>query len=228
MAGVATKNDWQAKAREFIPHDRPYIDGAFADSSDSRRYDSNSPTTGGAICALPVGSRVDVDRAVSAARRAFDSRSWLGLGLTGRKQVLLRAAALIEQRRDEFALIETLEVGKAISNAHAEIGMSIDWLRFYAEAIDKFYGAVAPSDGELFAFSLTEPRGVVGAIVPWNFPLANAVMKVAPALAAGNSVVLKPSEIATQSALYLAELMTEAGLPAGVLNVVPGLGHTVG
>ncbi|BBD96791.1 hypothetical protein SAMIE_1002920 [Sphingobium amiense] len=220
--------DWEGMAQRLQWPTEHFIDGGFVRSSSPERFDTINPATGEALARLPVGTEADVDLAVKAARRAFEDGRWRNRPIAERKAILLRAADLIEARREEFALIEALEVGKAVTNAHAEIAMSMDWLRYYAEAIDKVYGAVAPSDGSLFALNLIEPRGVCGAIVPWNFPLANAVMKAAPALAAGNTMVLKPSEVASLSALRLAELLIEAGLPAGVLNVVTGLGRSVG
>jgi acyl-CoA reductase-like NAD-dependent aldehyde dehydrogenase len=228
MPSPTTMAEWQAKADSLVLPRTHYIDGRFSDSASPDRFETTNPATGEILACLPAGIESDVGFAVQAARRAFDDQRWRGKTIAERKAILLTVADLIEQSRDEFALIEALEVGKAIGNAQSEIAMSLDWLRYYAEAIDKVYGAVAPSDGDLFAFSLVEPRGVVGAIVPWNFPLANAITKAAPALAAGNSIVLKPSEVASLSALRLAELMTQAGLPSGVFNVVLGLGTTVG
>ncbi|WBX86278.1 aldehyde dehydrogenase family protein [Sphingosinicella microcystinivorans] len=220
--------DWHARAAAITLPVRPFIDGRFVESTGAERFDSINPAANRPVCTLPAGTAEDVDRAVAAARRAFEDGRWAKATPLQRKAVLLRIAELIEANADDLALMDSLEMGKAISAARAEIAFATGFFRYYGEAVDKLYGTVAPSDGITLSLGLLEPRGVVGAIVPWNFPLINAVLKAAPALAAGNSVVLKPSEIASTSALKLAEIAAEAGLPDGALNVVPGLGPTVG
>ncbi len=220
--------DWKERAATLDFRTSPFIDGHFVESRDAGRFETINPATLTTICELPAGCDADVDAAVAAARRAFEDGRWHRQPPGARRAVMMRLADLIEAHGDELALLDSLEMGKAISSARSEIAMSSSSLRYFAEAVDKLYGAVAPSGPETIGLTLYEPRGVVGAIVPWNFPLANSVVKVAPALAAGNSIVLKPSEIASLSALRLGELAVEAGLPAGVLNVVPGLGPTVG
>ncbi|MBB4631448.1 aldehyde dehydrogenase family protein [Sphingosinicella soli] len=220
--------DWHARAAALSVPVRPFIDGRFVDSAADAHFESINPATNGAVCTLSVGADDDVDRAVAAARRAFEDGRWAKSTPLQRKAVLLRIAELIEANADDLALMDSLEMGKAISAARAEIAFASGFFRYYGEATDKLYGAVAPSDSITLSLGLLEPRGVVGAIVPWNFPLINAALKAAPALAAGNSVVLKPSEIASTSALRLAEIASEADLPGGVFNVVPGLGPTVG
>lgn len=220
--------DWHARAAALALPTRPFIDGRFTDSASAEGFESINPATNRPVCTLPVGTDEDVDRAVAASRRAFEDGRWSKATPLHRKAVLLRIAELIEANADDLALMDVLEMGKAISAARAEIAFATGFFRYYGEATDKLYGTVAPSDHITLSLGLFEPRGVVGAIVPWNFPLINAALKAAPALAAGNSVVLKPSEIASTSALRLAEIASEAGLPDGVLNVVPGLGPTVG
>jgi len=219
---------WRSLAASLVFRQSPFIDGGFVAAESQDRFETINPATGQPLCGLPVGSAGDVDRAVQAARRAFEDGRWSALGPGQRRIVLLRLADLVEENADELALLDCLEMGKAISSALAEIAMGTGLIRYFAETIDKLYGSLAPSDSNVIAFSQFEPRGVVGAIVPWNFPLINAIVKAAPALAVGNSVILKPSEIASLSALRLAEIALEAGLPPGVLNVLPGLGSTIG
>ncbi len=220
--------DWHARAAALVLPTTPFIDGRFVDSTSDERFTSINPATNAAICALPVGTEADVDRAVAAARRAFEDGRWSKATPLQRKAVLIGIAERIEADADALALMDVLEMGKTISAARAEIAFASGFFRYYGEAVDKLYGTLVPSDSITLSLGLLEPRGVVGAIVPWNFPLINAALKAAPALAAGNSVVLKPSEVASTSALRLAEIAAEAGLPDGVLNVVPGLGPTVG
>ncbi|NJN40783.1 MAG: aldehyde dehydrogenase, partial [Gammaproteobacteria bacterium] len=171
----------------------------------------------------------DVERAVASARRAFEAGHWSRRAPAARKKVLLRFAELIRKHREELALTETLDMGKPISDSlKIDIPAAANCIAWYAEAIDKVYDEVAPTSHESLALITREPSGVVGAIVPWNFPLLMACWKLGPALATGNSVVLKPSEKSPLTALRVAELAIEAGLPEGVLNVVPGFGYTAG
>jgi acyl-CoA reductase-like NAD-dependent aldehyde dehydrogenase len=187
-----------------------------------------NPATGARLATFPAGSAEDVDGAVKAARTAFQQR-WAGTAPEYRKQCLLKFAALVEARAADFALLDSLEMGKPVKMALGEIAIAVRFLRFYAESADKVYGEVAPTDPSRgLTLTLREPYGVVGAIVPWNFPMMLACMAIGPALAAGNTVVVKPSEVSPSSALLLAEVGSAAGLPDGVLNVVPGLGATVG
>lgn len=228
MTSIPTASDWHARAAALHLPIQPFIDGRYVDSASAERFTSINPATNAVLCDLPVGCAEDVDRAVAAARRAFEDGRWARTTPLQRKAVMLRIAELIEANADELALLDSLEMGKAISSARGEIAFATGFFRYYGEAIDKLYGVVAPSDAGTLSFGVLEPRGVVGAIVPWNFPLINAALKAAPALAVGNSVVLKPSEVASLSALRLAEIVAEAGVPDGVFNVLPGLGHSVG
>jgi 4-guanidinobutyraldehyde dehydrogenase/NAD-dependent aldehyde dehydrogenase len=185
---------------------------------------------GGRLLA-PVASTdaADVDLAVAAARRAFESGVWSRRAPRERKKVLLRFAQLIEQHAEELALLETLDMGKPISDSLAvDIPATVRCITWYAEAIDKLYDEVAPTAHDQLALITREPIGVVGAIVPWNFPLIMAAWKIGPALAAGNSFILKPSEKSPLTAIRIAALATEAGIPDGVFNVLPGYGHTAG
>ncbi|WP_234395112.1 aldehyde dehydrogenase [Acetobacter papayae] len=175
------------------------------------------------------GGAEDIDRAVRTARAAFTDGRWSRLSPTARKDTLLRLATLIRENHEEFALLDTLDMGKPITETMTvDVPGSAHFLQWHAEAIDKIYDEIAPTGGRDIAMIRRMPLGVVGAVVPWNFPLDMAIWKLAPALAAGNSVVLKPAEQSPLSALRLAELATEAGLPDGVLNVVPGFGEEAG
>lgn len=221
--------EYQESARACAWDIRPFIAGSYRDSSGDGYIDDINPATGGRLCEFGAGAAADVDAAVEAARAAFTAGVWCGTGPFSRKTVLHKFCDLIEREAEHLALLDSLEMGKPIAAALGDAGfLAPAFGRYYAEAVDKVYGNTAVSDDPTLCFTLLEPRGVVGAIVPWNFPVANAAIKVFPALAAGNSVVLKPSEYASASALRLAELALEAGLPAGVFNVVPGAGATVG
>lgn len=172
---------------------------------------------------------VDVNLAVGAARAAFEDGRWANQAPAERKEVLLRLAGLIEESLEELALLESLDVGKPIGDAIAvDVPGAASYFRWFGEAVDKRYGEVAPTGADALALITREPFGVVGAVVPWNYPLIISAWKVAPALATGNSVVLKPAEQSPLSALMLARLAAEAGVPDGVFNVVPGYGPTAG
>lgn len=181
------------------------------------------------LCRSPVGTLEDVDRAVRVARKRFNDGCWSDLPPARRAEVLSKLADLIVSNKHEIALLDCLQMGKPIQAAifDAEI-LSAQYLRGWAGFSDKLFGASAPLQSNTVTFNAYEPRGVIGAIAPWNFPSLNTVYKLAPALAAGNTLVLKPSELSPSSALKLAELALEAGVPEGVINVVPGLGASVG
>jgi 4-(gamma-glutamylamino)butanal dehydrogenase len=205
------------------------IDGKIVSAITGATFTNVSPRDGSVLNEVAACDAADVDAAVASARRAFEDRRWRGLGPRGMKAVLHRLADLMETHADELALLESLDVGKPIRDAvNVDLPLSIRAMRYYAEALDKVYGEVGPSPDNRLSMAVWEPLGVIGAIVPWNFPLMMAVWKLAPALAMGNSVVLKPAEQSPLTALRLGELALEAGLPPGVLNVVPGLGETAG
>jgi acyl-CoA reductase-like NAD-dependent aldehyde dehydrogenase len=221
--------DWHARARAFRPRSQALIDGRFVAARSGETFACVSPIDGRVLADVAACDAADVDVAVASARRAFDSRSWAGLPPRERKRVLLDFAAKVLRARDELALIETLDVGKPIGDSLAvDVPSTANCLQWFGEAIDKLYDEVAPTGEDVLALVTREPLGVVGAIVPWNFPLIMAAWKLGPALAAGNSVVLKPSEKSPLGALRLGELALEAGLPPGVLNVLPGFGHAAG
>lgn len=221
-------SSWRERATAVRFRTECFIDGRYVPQSDSAgTFNTVNPATGATLATFPAGSAHDVDHAVKAARAAF--RTWGAQSPDFRKKCLFDFAALAEKRAEEFALRDSLEMGKPVKMALAETQVAVRFLRFYAEAIDKTYGEVAPTDpARGLTLTLREPWGVIGAIVPWNFPMMLASFCVAPALAAGNTVVLKPSEVTPSSALLLAEVAVEAGLPPGVLNVVPGLGTSAG
>ena len=178
---------------------------------------------------VAAGGARDVDAAVASARAAFDDGRWRDQSAKAKKALLFAFADTLARHADELALLESLDTGKPIAQARgSDIPGSVEATRYYAEALDKLTGEVAPPSPTRLSYAVHEPLGVVGAIVPWNFPLLMAMWKVAPALAMGNSVVLKPAEQSPMTAIRMAELALEAGLPPGVLNVVPGTGEAAG
>ena len=206
-----------------------FIDGAFVDAADGSTFETLAPSTGRSIASLPACADEDVDRAVRAARRAFESGSWSRRAPAERKAVLLAFADLIEAHAEELAIVEAIDAGKPISDCrNVDLPEVLKTIRWYAEAADKVFGKVAPTGSGNVGLIVTEPIGVVGAVLPWNFPALMLAWKIAPALAVGNSVVVKPPELASLTTIRLAELAVEAGLPEGVFNVVPGLGHVAG
>lgn len=205
------------------------IDGERHGASDGGEMDVISPLNGKVLTTVPRGTRVDADRAIASARRAFEDGRWADLPPAARKRTLLKWADLIEANALELAVLGVRDNGTEIGMAFkAEPLSAVATIRYYAEAIDKLYGEIAPTDPSILALVHRAPVGVVGAIVPWNFPLMIGAWKVAPALAAGNSVVLKPAETASLTLLRIAELALDAGIPPGVFNVVTGEGAVVG
>ena len=208
---------------------RAFIDGAFVDAASGRTYRVENPANGRTLAEVAECDAEDVDRAVAAAKRAAESGVWSGMAPGDRKRLLVRFADLIDEHVGELALIESLDVGKPISDTRAlDIPDTAACIRWHAEAIDKLYDQVAPTGPGAVAMVVREPIGVVGAIVPWNYPAQMAAWKLGPALATGNCVVIKPAQVTSLSLLRMAELAAEAGLPAGVLNVVTGPGSVVG
>ena len=211
------------------PDGRAFINGQRCWAQAGARFDNISPVHGQVLCEVARADAADIDLAVQAARRAFADKRWSGLAPAVRKRVLIKWADLILAHAPELALLETLDMGKPIQYAtQVDVNSTANCIRWYGEAIDKVYDEIAPTPAKALALITREPMGVVGAIVPWNYPMIMAAWKIAPALACGNSVVLKPSEKSPLTALRLAELAMEAGLPAGVLNVVPGFGTEAG
>jgi gamma-glutamyl-gamma-aminobutyraldehyde dehydrogenase len=221
--------DWHARARDIKIDGRIVIDGQRRDAASGETFECVSPIDGRVLGAVARGASADVDVAVASARAAFDSGRWAGQSPAARKRVLQRFAEKIMAAKEELALLETLDMGKPIAHALAvDVASTARCIAWYAEAVDKVYDEIAPTGRNALALITREPVGVVGAIVPWNYPMIMAAWKLGPALAAGNSVVLKPSEKSPLTALRLAELAVEAGLPPGVFNVVPGYGQEAG
>lgn len=205
------------------------IDGKEVPARSGATFNNVSPRNGASLGRIASCSAADIDDAVASSRRAFEDGRWRHKHYREKKQILFRLADLMERDAEELAVLESIDTGKPISNSlSSDIPGSIQTMRYYAEALDKVYGEVGPETSDRISFAVHEPLGVIGAIVPWNFPLLMAAWKVAPALAMGNSLVLKPAEQSPLTALKLGQLALEAGLPDGVLNVVPGLGAEAG
>ncbi|WP_285418332.1 aldehyde dehydrogenase [Pseudomonas sp. efr-133-TYG-5] len=221
--------DWQRKAAELSYPYQAVIDGKRRAAQSGQTFAAFNPATGAHLADVAACGEADVDAAVRNARQVFEAGTWSQRSPVERKQVLLRLAELILAHREELALLDSLNMGKPVMDAYnIDVPGAAGVLRWYAESLDKLYDQVAPSASNVLATITREALGVVAAVVPWNFPLDMAAWKLAPALAAGNSVILKPAEQSPFSALRLAELALEAGLPAGVLNVLPGLGEQAG
>ena len=228
MTQPHSRAEWQRMAAELRYPTGHFIDGEHVSARDGRLTVVN-PATGQPLCEVAAGTAVDIDAAVASGRRAFAAGSWRRMAPRDRLDVLTRLGALIEKNADRFALLDTLVMGKPIRDMVAiDVPQSALTFRYFAELSDKVEGSVTATAVDAFHYTLREPLGVVGCIVPWNYPLMMTSWKVAPALAAGNSVVLKPAEQSPLSALLLAELFVEAGGPAGVFNVVNGYGAAAG
>jgi acyl-CoA reductase-like NAD-dependent aldehyde dehydrogenase len=229
LVNTTVKSHWHARAATLSPRSGVFIDGRFRAAASGATFDCITPIDGRVIARVAAGDAPDVDLAVASARAAFERGHWSRRAPRERKGVLLRFAELLRTHREELALTETLDMGKPIGDSLAvDVPSSANCIQWYAEAIDKIYDEVAPTGPDSLALVTREPLGVVGAVVPWNFPMIMASWKIGPILAAGNSLVLKPSEKSPLTALRMAELAVEAGLPPGVFNVVPGFGHTAG
>ncbi len=208
---------------------RALINGQRVVALDGQTFDCFSPVDGRLLTQVARCGQADVDLAVAAGRAAFEDRCWSGMAPAARKRIMIKFADQLLAHADELALMETLDMGKPIKYARAvDVNSAANCLRWYGEAVDKIYDEIAPTASTALALIQREPMGVVGVIVPWNYPMIMAAWKIAPALAAGNSVVLKPSEKSPLTALRLAELALDAGIPPGVFNVVPGFGPEAG
>jgi gamma-glutamyl-gamma-aminobutyraldehyde dehydrogenase/4-guanidinobutyraldehyde dehydrogenase/NAD-dependent aldehyde dehydrogenase len=224
-----TKNDWHERAAALIIDGRAFINGKRVNAADGNTFECFSPIDGRQLADVARCQAADVDLAVSAARNAFADRRWAGLAPGERKRALIRFADLLIANREELALLETLDMGKPITaSLNTDVPGAANTLRWFGEAIDKVYDEIAPTNDQTLALITREPIGVVAAIVPWNYPLLMACWKIAPALVCGNSVILKPSEKSPLTALRLGDLALQAGIPAGVLNVLPGFGPEAG
>jgi 4-guanidinobutyraldehyde dehydrogenase/NAD-dependent aldehyde dehydrogenase len=220
---------WHQRALVQQIDGRAFINGERVWARSGQQFDNHSPIDGRLLGPVARCDGNDVDRAVAAARAAFDDSRWAGMAPAKRKRTMLRFADLIQKNAAELALLETLDMGKPIKYSQSvDVPAAANCIRWYGEAIDKVYDEIAPTAADSLALITREPVGVVAAIVPWNYPMIMAAWKIAPALAAGNSVVLKPSEKSPLTALRLGDLALEAGIPAGVFNVVPGYGQEAG
>jgi aldehyde dehydrogenase (NAD+) len=205
------------------------IGGKWVDSVSGKTFETINPATGEVICRVAEGDKADIDKAVKAARKAFESGPWPKMPASERGRLLNKLADAIEADIDELASLETLDNGKPLRDSRgADLPMTVKCYRYYAGWADKIHGKTIPIEGNFFCYTRHEPVGVVGQIIPWNFPLLMQAWKWGPALAAGNCVVLKPAEQTPLTALRVAQLAQEVGFPDGVINVVPGFGPTAG
>ena len=208
---------------------RMLVDGAWLDPATGEWFESVNPYTAQPWALIPRGGSTDVDRAVASARKAFYSKEWRGLTASARGALLRKLADLLAVEADRLAELETTDNGKLLAEMRAQLHYAPKWIHYFAGLADKIEGRVLPTDKPgFFNFTREEPLGVIAAITPWNSPLLLAVWKLAPALAAGNTVVLKPSEHSSVSALVFGELFEKAGFPPGVVNIITGFGNEVG
>jgi len=220
---------WHERARALRPDGRHFIDGAYTEPTSGRWFTDTNPATGAPVAEVARGDAADIDAAVQAARRAHADGRWRRLAPRERLAVLQRFAELIDAHADAFAVRDVVDMGKPVRDMLAEdLPMTLDCFRYFAETVDKIDGQVTATEPDALHYVLRQPLGVVGCITPWNYPLMMAAWKVAPALAAGNTVVLKPAEQSPLSAGLLAELFVQAGGPPGVFNLVHGFGEEVG
>jgi 4-(gamma-glutamylamino)butanal dehydrogenase len=226
---LLTTDEYRAIAAGLEFPTAAYIDGAYRPAASGKTFQTVNPATGAVLADVSACGAADVDFAVAKAREAFDDGRWSRMHPTQRKDVLIKFAKLLTRNARDLAVMESLDSGKPIFDCETvDVPETIQCLKWHAEAVDKIYDQVAPASDDHIAMVVREPIGVVGLVLPWNFPLMMLAWKIGPALAAGCSVVLKPAEETSLTALRVAELATEAGLPRGVLNVVPGGGVDVG
>ena len=226
---MTTHQEWKRKAQALELDGRAFIDGKRCSAASNETFATLNPSTGKVLADIPRCDAKDVDRAVVAAREAFESGVWSKAMPAQRKAVLLRLAQLIDEHADELALLEALEAGKPIGECLGlDIPESAACIRWHAEATDKRYDALSPSGPSVVSMITREPIGVVGAVLPWNFPALMLAWKIGPALSVGNSVIVKPAEQTSLSTLRIADLALEAGVPAGVFSVVTGFGEGAG
>src|SRR5699024_6117900 len=229
MSEVLTREEYAAIAGELHYPGGAFIDGHFVPGASGDTFASVNPATGDVLAQVALCEPADVDHAARKARETFASGVWAKMHPAERKQTLIRLCKLIQRNRHELAVLESLDSGKPIHDcATIDIPETINTLSWHAEAIDKLYDQVAPTGDDALALVVREPIGVVASVLPWNFPLMMLAWKIGPALAAGNSVIVKPAEQTSLSTLRVAELALEAGLPAGVFNVVTGPGDVTG
>ena len=226
---MSNTSNWKKLSNEIKLDGRAFINGKRVAAANGALFDCISPINGQKIAEIARGDAADINLAVSAARAAFEDGRWAHKTPKERKLIMVRFSELLLANAETLALMETLDMGKPVNySLNVDVNSAANCIRWFGEAIDKIYDEIAPTPHTALALITREPVGVVGAIVPWNYPMLMACWKIAPALAAGNSLVLKPSEKSPLTALKLAELAIEAGIPAGVFNVVPGFGHEAG
>lgn len=229
MTELLSREEYAAIAATLDLPQRAFIDGGFRDACGGRTFASTNPATGELLAQVAACDAEDVGHAVASARRAFEDGRWRSRTPAERKAALLRLAELLEEHLLELAVMESLDSGKPIRECqHTDLPETINTLRWHAELIDKIYDSTAPVGSAALAMVVREPIGVVGLVLPWNFPLLMLAWKIGPALAAGCSVVVKPAPETSLTALRVAELASQAGIPAGVFNVVPGGGREAG
>nr|WP_256833959.1 aldehyde dehydrogenase [Pseudomonas oleovorans] len=224
-----TRADWEQRAKTLTIETRAFVHGEYRAAASGATFECISPVDGRLLGLVASCDQADAEVAVKDARATFESGVWSRLAPAKRKKVMIRFAELIEEHGQELALLETLDMGKPISDSLSiDVGSAANAIRWSGEAIDKVYDEVAATPHDQLGLVTREPVGVVAAIVPWNFPLLMSCWKLGPALATGNSIILKPSEKSPLTGIRIAQLAIEAGIPAGVFNVLPGFGHTVG
>eukprot|EP00117_Sycon_ciliatum_P012519 scpid71559/ scgid13556/ Aldehyde dehydrogenase, mitochondrial; ALDH class 2; ALDH-E2; ALDH1 len=229
MSGAEEPNAKRSPNMTEVKFTKIFINNEWRDSVSGKTFPNINPCTGDLLCDVAEGDKADVDIAVKAAREAFKLDSpWRCMDASDRGRLLYKLAELIERDSDYLARLETLDNGKPVKDARGDAGMTAMVYRYYAGWCDKIQGKTIPVDGDFFCYTRHEPIGVVGQIIPWNFPMAMQSWKMAPALCCGNTIVLKPAEQTPLSALYVASLCAEAGFPPGVVNIVPGYGPTAG
>src|SRR3954468_24343905 len=205
-----------------------FIDGQFVDAESGKTFETPNPATGETFAEVAEGDKADIDKAVAAARKAFDGK-WSKISARDRGRMMYKLAQLIEAKTPELAALETADNGKPIKEtSYVDLPQVVENFEYFAGWATKIEGETIPVPGQMFNYTLREPVGVCGQIIPWNFPLLMAAWKLAPALAAGNTVVLKPAEQTPVGAMELGKLIQEAGFPEGVVNIVPGYGETAG
>ena len=223
------EQNWAEKAVSLSFNGQAFINGQYQAAASGETFDAINPANGQVLTQVSRCAKEDVELAVSAARQSFEKGSWVNMTNNERKAILFKVAELIEANREELALLESLDMGKNVRDSfNVDIPKSAESFYWYGEAIDKVYGEVSANNQGKLGMVSQEPMGVVAAIIPWNFPLLMAAWKLGPAMAVGNSVILKPSERSSLTAIKLAGIMKEAGVPDGVFNVLPGFGHDLG
>src|SRR5277367_223767 len=227
----AARGAKQSAVLEFLKSSpkKLLIGGKWVAAKSGKTFETINPANEEVLALVAEGDKADVDEAVKAARKAFDEGKWAALNPHQRARALFAIADQIDQHADELAELESLDNGKALTQARAiDVNAAAETFRYYAGWVTKIYGETNPSDPSMFNYTLREPVGVCGQIIPWNFPLLMAAWKIAPALACGNTVILKPAEQTPLTAIRLGELICEAGIPDGVVNIITGFGETAG